>query len=189
MSSTNVVKFGHPDARERADTVEEKNDVKTGIQYSDYICFCAPCFSTNGSYALDEAVYAIRQNRGAKNFQRLAEWKDSVDNPRPVGSMTFLSTDVAAPAPDAQARTTDDLEEGIASSAGSTLRQPFARFQPKAQPGSRRDLRRRTKFTFNSLKDAFAPIAAILLLKSIDVREAYEESKRYRDFLDRGQAG
>ena len=39
------------------------------------------------------------------------------------------------------------------------------------------------------MKNAFAPLAAILLVKSIDVREAYEESKRYVRFLDQGQNG
>ena len=43
--------------------------------------------------------------------------------------------------------------------------------------------------SFNALKDAFAPLAAILLIKIIDVREAYEEPKTHKDYLDAGTDG
>ena len=98
MSSKNVIRYGDPEdpgVAARADTKAEKEDVKTARQHGNYISFCAPCFATNGGFTLDQAVTIIRQQRGAKEMQRLAEWRESVENPRPVSDMIFASTDVA----------------------------------------------------------------------------------------------
>ena len=69
-------------------------------------------------------VRFLDKGQGGESY---ASWVRRVDNPRPVSDMIFASTDLAPATSGLTTCNTDDLTDGAASSASTTLPRRFSR--------------------------------------------------------------
>ena len=167
----------------RRDTLAEREDVRAGRQFGEYIYHCVECVAKENNVTAKEAIRLIKQPRREKDFVRVEKYKDAKAHIQEVWK--FLAIEASEESEEAQSATsTMDLSSESSAGGGGLVSPESGRPDPsKSKKQIKKETRRVIHMRVTKVKDIFAPIMHLLALKEKDEVAAVSAAERFQKWL------
>lgn len=197
-----------PEARARAGTSAEKDDVIWGRQGGFYVFTCVKCVAKEGNMTVEEASRSIKEPRTEKQTARAAKFKHEMANIKSVWD--FLAVELSelpsledatggagssSIPPDSgrstSASTAMDVDPTVSPDSGRQSG-PSAASVPKpalSKTQAKKRMRKLAYMRISEVADIFEPIMHILVLKSKDEEAAKNATEKFQAWLKKGEKG
>ncbi len=179
MKHEYVTTFADKDAWERRDTAAEKEDIKTGKQYGNYIYQCVECYARENNMDLATARRDIKQKRTEKGIARCKAFEIAKTHVQEI--FRFL---VICPRDSPAAASESDLADGGEEASPESGLAPPQVVKVKSEKERKDFIRKQAMLKVASMKTIFLPMAHILALKYQDMEAANKAAKKLVNWLN-----
>ena len=182
------------DAAARAGTAAEKQDVRTGRQYGNYVYKCIPCVAKEENCTINDAARLIKQPRREQDLERAKAYTAAKDHVLQVWK--FLEV-VASDDEESSDTAKSSLELAVSTESARPPERPASdgdwtmvdknnKIGPKRSKRQlKKEMRKMAHMQITKVADIFSPIFHLLALKETDEKAAVEAAKKFQEWLSR----
>ena len=182
------------EAAARAGTAAEKQDVRTGRQYGNYVCKCIPCVAKEENCTINDAARLIKQPRRQRDLERAKQYVAAKDHVLQIWKFLEVvvsddeeSCDTAMSSLQLAVSTESARPpERPASEGDWTMVDKSNKIGPKKSKRQlKKEMRKMTHMQITKVADIFSPIFHLLALKETDEKAAAEAAGKFQAWLSK----